>query len=186
NQFVRQNSAGGVFTVSVIADADVPDSIAINGTNNVTWASVNKTGSSLADLATRSASDLATGTLALARGGTGASLSATGGANQFVRQNSAGGVFTVSVIADADVPDSITLTDITQVTNRAITDMSGTLTVGNGGTGSTTAGGARTNLGLGSGLSATYTVVVDTFPYTCSDFTYTNGILITVGAGVCP
>ena len=42
------------------------------------WADVSKTGSSLADLATRSASDLATGTLALARGGSGADLSAAG------------------------------------------------------------------------------------------------------------
>lgn len=67
NQFVRQNGAGAVFTVSAIADADVPDTITINGTNNVTWASVNKTGSSLADLVTRSAADLTSGALADAR-----------------------------------------------------------------------------------------------------------------------
>jgi hypothetical protein len=36
-----------------VTDAQVPDNITINGTNNVTWASVNKTGSSLADLVTR-------------------------------------------------------------------------------------------------------------------------------------
>jgi hypothetical protein len=41
------------------------------GTGQVGWAKVNKTGSSLADLATRSASDLSSGTLAIARGGTG-------------------------------------------------------------------------------------------------------------------
>lgn len=77
NQFVRQNSLGGGLTVSAIADGDVPDNITINGTNNVTWASVNKTGSSLADLATKSAGDLTSGTLALARGGTGGTDAAT-------------------------------------------------------------------------------------------------------------
>ena len=89
----------------------------------------------------------------LAKGGSGADLSATGGANQFVRQNSAGGAFSVSAIADADVPDTITLANITQVTNRAITDLTGTLAVGNGGTGATDAATARSNLsaaGLGT------------------------------------
>jgi hypothetical protein len=61
---------------------------------------------------------------ALSRGGTGANLSATGGANQFVRQNSAGGAFTVSAIADADVPDTITLTNINQITNRSHASLS--------------------------------------------------------------
>lgn len=50
-------------TFRAIVDADVPNTITIAGTNNVTWASVNKSGSSLADLATRSASDLSSGTL---------------------------------------------------------------------------------------------------------------------------
>ena len=58
------------------------------------------------------------GVLGLSRGGTGADLSATGGANQFVRQSSAGAVFTVGAIADADVPNSITLDNITQITTR--------------------------------------------------------------------
>ena len=50
-----------------------------------------------------------TGLLALSRGGTGADLSATGGANQFVKQSSAGGALSVGAIADADVPDNITI-----------------------------------------------------------------------------
>lgn len=70
-------------TFRAIVDDDIPDSITISGTNNVTWASVNKTGSSLADLATRSAGDLSSGSLALARltdGGTaGVPLVAGGG-----------------------------------------------------------------------------------------------------------
>ncbi len=42
-------------------------------------------------------------------GGTGANLSATGGANQFVKQSSAGGALGVGTIADADVPNTITI-----------------------------------------------------------------------------
>ncbi|MCM2267521.1 MAG: hypothetical protein NDI60_07060 [Elusimicrobiales bacterium] len=88
------------------------------GTNftSIPWAGVLKTGSSLADLETKSASDLTSGTLALARGGTGANLNATGGANQIVRQNTAGGAFTVSVLADADIPDTITINGTDNVT----------------------------------------------------------------------
>lgn len=51
-----------------------------------------------------------TGLLALSRGGSGADLSGTGGANQFLKQSTLGGAVTVGTIADADVPDSITVT----------------------------------------------------------------------------
>jgi len=74
-------------------------------------------GSALTGVAAGSALNV-TGIVALSHGGTGADLSSAGGPNQFVRQNSAGGVFSVSAIADADVPDTITLSDLTQVTNR--------------------------------------------------------------------
>ena len=53
-------------TFRALVDADVPDTITIAGAANVTWASVNKTGSSLGDLTTRSASDLASGTISAA------------------------------------------------------------------------------------------------------------------------
>ncbi len=69
NQFVKQSGVGANFTVGTIADADVPDTITINGTDNVTWPSVNKAGSSLADLATKSAGDLDSGTIPAARVG---------------------------------------------------------------------------------------------------------------------
>lgn len=49
------------------------------------------------------ASVITSGTLALARGGTGADLSATGGANQFVKQTSAGGAFSVGVITASEL-----------------------------------------------------------------------------------
>jgi hypothetical protein len=44
----------------------------------------------------------------------------------------------VGAATDAQVPDTITLTNITQITNRAISDTSGTLLIGRGGTGQTT------------------------------------------------
>lgn len=54
-------------TFRTLVDADVPNDITISCTGCVTWASVSKTASSLADLATRSASDLSSGTLPDAR-----------------------------------------------------------------------------------------------------------------------
>ena len=161
NQFVKQSTLGGALTVGTIADADVPDTISINGTNNVTWASVNKTGSSLADLATRSAGALNSGTLGLAYGGTGSDFSGTGGASQFVKQSTLGGALTVGTISDADVPDNITISGTGNITwasvnktGSSLADLatrsagalnSGTLGLAYGGTGSdfsSTGGGA--------------------------------------------
>lgn len=55
---------------------------------------------------THAASDIASGTLALARGGVNADLSGTGGSNQFLKQSSSGANITVAAIVDADVPES--------------------------------------------------------------------------------
>lgn len=67
-----------------------------------------------------SAIDLGTtevsGTLPVTGGGTGADLSASGGANQFVKQISAGGPFSVGTMTDADVPDTITVNLATSAT----------------------------------------------------------------------
>ncbi len=62
-------AAGGaaVPAFRALVDDDLIDTLTVDGTDNVTWVSVDKTGSDLADLATRSASDLTTGVLALAR-----------------------------------------------------------------------------------------------------------------------
>jgi hypothetical protein len=49
--------------------------------------------------------------------------------------------------------------------------------IANGGTGATTASGARTNLGLGSGLSVTITTAKLTPGGTNGSMTFTNGIL---------
>lgn len=58
-----------------------------------------------ADIPSLDTSKLTTGQLALARGGTGADLSSTGGTNQIVRQNSAGGALTVSALVSGDIPN---------------------------------------------------------------------------------
>lgn len=67
------------------------------------------------------ASDITSGQLALARGGTGADLSATGGANQFVKQSSLGGALSVGSIADADVPDTITASNYLPLSGGTMT-----------------------------------------------------------------
>src|SRR5712691_1296028 len=57
---------------------------------------------------TLSAAAIASGTLALARGGTHADLSATGGANQFLKQSSSGADITVAGILSADLTTALT------------------------------------------------------------------------------
>lgn len=66
-------------TFRTLVLADLP----VYGAGGITWAQVSKSGSSLADLATRSATDLTTGSLALGRftdGGVGVPLVGNGGA----------------------------------------------------------------------------------------------------------
>lgn len=55
------------------------------------------------------------------------------------------------VLPDANVADNITLTNITQITNRSILDTTGTLTVARGGTGATTFTDGGILLGSGTG-----------------------------------
>lgn len=61
------SGSSGAPTFRAMVDDDVPDTITINGTGNVSWASVSKSGSTLADLATASAADLSSGTLPTGR-----------------------------------------------------------------------------------------------------------------------
>lgn len=80
NQFLASpDGFSGGLQIRSIEDSDVPDNITIDGTGNVTWASVDKTGSSLAELDDRSASVLTSGTLPNARFP--ADLPAIGGVN---------------------------------------------------------------------------------------------------------
>ncbi len=83
-------------TAGSVTDASVASGAAI------AWTKIDKTGSSLADLATVSASSLTSGTLALARGGTGADLSSASAG--FVRAPGSGGALTTGTIAGSDLP----------------------------------------------------------------------------------
>ena len=113
------------------------------------------------------AANITDGTLAVLNGGTGAAdaptartnlglglvenaaLSTWAGSTAITTLGTIGtGTWQGTAIADAAVADNITLTNLTQITNRAITDTTGTLTVERGGTGATDAAGARTNLGV--------------------------------------
>lgn len=70
---------------------------------------------------THPASAIISGLLLRARGGTGTDLSATGCSGCFLRQNSAGGDFTVSQITGSDLPGTITINSLTQITSRSHT-----------------------------------------------------------------
>lgn len=95
-----------------------------------------------------------TGTLPIANGGTGettrqAALDALAGAvtaGQYLRGN--GTDVVMSTIQAADVPT------LNQNTTGTASNVTGTVAVANGGTGSTTASGARTNLGLSTVASS--------------------------------
>ncbi|MBI2900570.1 MAG: hypothetical protein HYY17_10315 [Planctomycetes bacterium] len=69
------------------------------------------------------AGQITSGTLALARGGTAADLSGTGGAGQYVKQATLGGAFTVGTIPAGDIPSL----DASKITT-------GTLGIARGGT----------------------------------------------------
>jgi len=73
------------------------------------------------------------------------------------------------------------LGNLASVTNTTIaitsSQISGTIAITNGGTGANTASGARTNLGLGSGLSTTITTAKLTSLGSNGSMTFVNGIL---------
>ena len=85
------------------------------------------------------------------------------------------GLWNGTAISDTYVDDTITLTNLTQITNRAISDTSGTLTVARGGTGQTSFGQGwlnsdGTTLSASTSptinyLTATSTTATSTFPY---------------------
>lgn len=103
-----------------------------------------------------------TGILGLAYGGTGANLSATGGANQIVKQLTLGGPFTVAALVAAEIPSL----DTSKLTT-------GTLPVARGGTGVTSSTG-------------TVAVVLSTNPALVGPTTDTIQTSGHVGIGVAP
>ena len=81
--------------------------------------------------------------------------------------------------------DTITLTNITQITNRAITDTTGTLTVARGGTGQTSFGQGWLNTD-GTTLSATTSPTVNyiTATSTTATSTFAGGLLPSGSSGL--
>lgn len=65
------------------------------------------TSATAASFSALAASDIASGQLALARGGTNADLSATGGSGQVLKQTSAGGAVSVAALTRTDLPSGI-------------------------------------------------------------------------------
>lgn len=59
------------------------------------------------DIPSLAASKITSGQLTVARGGTGADLSATGGASQYLKQTSVGGNVSVGAIVDGDLPATL-------------------------------------------------------------------------------
>lgn len=67
---------------------------------------------------THPASDIVSGLLLRTRGATGTDMSLTGGAGHFVRQNSLNGALTTGLIQASDVPGTITINSLIQITDR--------------------------------------------------------------------
>lgn len=114
-QVVMQEINGLPFTVRELTDADVPNTITLD---NITQITARDIGSLTGQLAVSQIIDSAQDTDFLASGGSVGPAEWRG-------------------ILDDDIPDTITLTNITQITNRAIADTTGTLAIGRGGTGAT-------------------------------------------------
>jgi hypothetical protein len=108
----------GIFTVSgspITTSGTLAVSLATQTANTV-WAGPSS-GSAAAptfralvalDIPSLAGSAIGSGVVGVTYGGTGANLSATGGANQFVRQSSSGANLTVSAIASADITTALT------------------------------------------------------------------------------
>lgn len=95
----------------------------------LTWDVYGRLSAAVSTAIALAASAITSGLLALARGGTGADLSTTGGAGQFVKQSTVGGGLTVGVIATADLP-GISATIVTAALTLAGTQ--GSMTFVNG------------------------------------------------------
>jgi hypothetical protein len=116
-------SVTGASYITRVAESGLSNEFALDSLNAGLLATDGDGNLSIADAAdlpshTHSASDIIAGQLGLARGGTNADLSATGGANRVVMQESAGAAFTVRALLAVDIP-SLTLSKITDAGTMA-------------------------------------------------------------------
>lgn len=72
------------------------------------------------DIPSLAASKITTGQLSLARGGTGADLSATGGASQVLKQTSLGGAVSVAQLAFTDISGSVAASQLPNPTSSTL------------------------------------------------------------------
>ena len=201
-QVLKQSTSGGSITVGALSAGEMPSGI---DASKVSSGSVSNTEFDYLDGVTNpiqtqldnkastshthDASDVTSGQLDLAQGGTGADLSATGGSGQVLKQSTSGGAVSVSALIASDMPSGIDATKIasgvvddtefgylngvssaiqTQLDgkassthNHSATDInSGTLPVSYGGTGANNATSARSNLGAVGGSGATNRIAV--------------------------
>ena len=110
SQFVNANLAAGDMPSGI--DASKIGSGAVSDTefgylDGVTSAIQTQINGKAASSHNHAASDINSGQIALAQGGTNANLSATGGSGQFLKQSSAGAAITVGVLAASDMPSGI-------------------------------------------------------------------------------
>jgi hypothetical protein len=97
---VTITNGGGSITIAATGSGGTVTSVAVSGgTTGLTTSGGPITSSGTITL---------TGTLGVANGGSGADLSATGGASQVVRQSTVGGNFTVSQLAASDLSNGTT------------------------------------------------------------------------------
>jgi hypothetical protein len=119
-QVVKQTSAGGALTVGALTASEMPSGIDaarvgsgdVSNTefgylDGVTGAIQTQLDGKAASSHTHAASDITSGQLGVARGGTGADLSATGGAGQVLKQATSGGGVTVGPLAASEMPGGI-------------------------------------------------------------------------------
>ncbi len=116
---IAGGSGGGAPTTAKYilqtADGSLPNAQALSGLS--TGLVKNTTGTGVLSIAsgsdlpshTHAAGDVNSGTVALSRGGTGADLSATGGAGNVLKQTTAGGAVTVAGIASTELTDTASI-----------------------------------------------------------------------------
>ena len=177
---LSSGGGGGLTSPVALSDGGTGATTAAGARNNLDVPSVSDLTTGLSGKASTShnhaAGDITSGSLGLARGGTNADLSATGGAGQVLKQSTTGGSITVGALTAGDMPtgidaakigggavnntelsylDGVTGSIQSQIdakagsvhTHAASDITSGTLPLARGGTGAGTASGARTNLG---------------------------------------